>query len=517
MTSRRVHDGSELAAWQGGETRQVYARDQDTHERIFLEDDRLKHDKAYRELVKARAECFMPDCTNRALLPRALADGRDHFKHHSGAGGHKSEDVAHMQGKWVLYRWLEQQPEVGETTVEQSLGGRVYARRRSTADVYASDGAFELAFEVQYASLSPEQWHDRHDKYRENSVGDVWVWGHHRPHLHRDRKTGALRLTPTQRAVIAAGQPLIWLCPERREVLTAWVHKPIDTYSSSQGKHLRTWKDGYDEHPGFQVPLGGEDDTCWASVDSLDDCSLDAWGILTPTRRFLQQQHKELQQVHEQRRAQDQRWAAQDQQRREERGTPQRREQAWYREPRRQRLIDEFGEIPRVLRAEASMTPGIWAHPEQWRAIVYLDLVHDAPAGKQFTVADCYRVLRHAQIQLDQPRKPLAAFLEQLEREHVVTLQRSAVGIDTIRVQRPIAPPEPAPPSEPEPAAEATPAPAPSSSEDAAAAPVATLGQSQNKSYPVPITPAPATPGSTSASQPRTKWRSWWKRFFNRR
>ncbi|MDR7303861.1 competence protein CoiA family protein [Haloactinomyces albus] len=504
----RVHATVELAAWQDGETRQVYARyKSEPTQLFFLEDGDVE---PYRQWLKDHVECFMPECANRALIPRHGNHGRrDHFGHHSGAGGHGDESLAHEQGKHVLQRWLERQEAVLETQLERSLG------RHAVIDVYASDGDFELAVEMQYSALTPSKWRHRHEVYGRHGIIDVWVWGHRGPQLQLDRtSTGKLRLTGAQREVAATGYPLVWLKPERGEVLTGWVYKHLDAYSQTYQRR-QDWHDGYDNHKGFQVPPGAEDETCWVTLDALDDCDLDEWGLLTPTRRLLQQQHTEWQQVTDARRQQDCWWAERDQQAREAMATPELREHAWQRDPRRQWLLDEFGQVPAVLDGDNSTTAGVWAHPRQWRAILYVEHVHQVRPGYRFGVPECYRTLRAHHIVLDNPGPVITEFLETLEQAGLIRVVRQRGKILECWVRGPISATASPEPRAEEPTESTDEADSPSETPDENAEVTQPLPKTAPQREPAPVPTSPSSPATSQPAQPRRQ--PWWKRFFWRR
>lgn len=492
LVSTRVHAKTDLAEWQEGETRQVYARYKDDPGRLyFLDDDTVLELRGW---LKEHVECFMPECTNRELIPRAGSKGRrDHFGHHSGAGGHGEESLAHEQAKQVLRSWLEQQDAVLEAQTEWPFG------RQAKADVYASDGDFELVFEVQYSSLAPSEWKRRHAVYDTCCIGDLWVWGHRGKHLQFDPRTQTVRLSNAQLEAVAAGQPLIWLNPERREVLTGWVFKHVAMYVNSDQLGKKAAQ--RDAQRSFQVPPTVADERCWVTVDALDDCTLDGWGILTPTRQKLQQQQAELDQIVEERRLQVQRRTEQERQRRAHMATPELREEAWQQDPRRQQLLDTFGEIPPVLRGDNSTVAGVWAHPEQWRATLYLELVHSASHGHRFAFEDCYGTLREAGIAMDSPGTEFADFLRHLDREGLIRVVSQRDRILEVWVRHPIPGPEQKaaeePTSEPtETAAASTPQPMETTTSPSGPT------VAQHRSYPVPTEPPPLAP---PVAQPAVK------------
>ncbi|MGC4993008.1 competence protein CoiA family protein [Nocardia salmonicida] len=119
------------------------------------------------------------------VVVRARLGGsrRPHFAHPPGyappSGEHHPETLWHFDGKAMLARWAQVQPNVVAVRIEAWLPDRA---RRSDVRVVFSDGR-EVALEVQGSLLTDEEWTRRHDDYRRNDVVDVWLWRpESRPH-----------------------------------------------------------------------------------------------------------------------------------------------------------------------------------------------------------------------------------------------------------------------------------------------------------------------------------------------
>lgn len=94
---------------------------------------------------------------------------------------HEAETVDHREAKLALLEALRR------TLSGGPRGWLVQAERpltdsRRRPDVLAEHTAsgIRVAFEVQYADLSEEEWRKRHEDYAAAGVRDVWLLGHHR-------------------------------------------------------------------------------------------------------------------------------------------------------------------------------------------------------------------------------------------------------------------------------------------------------------------------------------------------
>ena len=146
--------------------------------------------------------------------------GRDGFRHLTrGAGGHAPEGVFHLQGKAVLAQWLRSR--FPGLTVEIESG--IDTQRSSVADVMAtSPSGRRVAFEVQYSPLSVASWLERHRRYAQAGVTDVWLFGHTGPHLRYRATDNELRLTALNSEVLSAS-----ISQTRNRPLTS-IHSQVD-------------------------------------------------------------------------------------------------------------------------------------------------------------------------------------------------------------------------------------------------------------------------------------------------
>lgn len=214
------HAPREIAAFRGdGETRLIAAAYRDparAGELYVLPDGEAGQRRAW---AKAQLRCMFDDCPSPELTTVSRATKRDGFTHFRGGGGHAPESLNHRQGKAVLAAWLRRQLGDAAVAVEQAVD----TQRSRVADVMATlpSGA-RVAFEVQYAALSVEEWRARHDSYASQGVVDVWLWGHTRLRAPRSPwEARQCRLDDVQEAAREAGVPVFFLNPETEEVAIA--------------------------------------------------------------------------------------------------------------------------------------------------------------------------------------------------------------------------------------------------------------------------------------------------------
>ncbi|PRY07900.1 competence protein CoiA family protein [Kineococcus rhizosphaerae] len=470
-----------------------------------LPDGEAKTRKAW---AKEHLECFMPDCPDRRLTTVARHPRRrDGFSHYTGSGGHSAEGEAHQQAKAALVDW-----------VQQALGGQgvravteqASADRARVADVMVTwpDGR-QVAFEVQYAALSVEQWRQRHESYTAQGITAVWLLGHAGRHLQAARRrswdqgqkqedavAGLVALGDLHQAMIQAGVPLWWINP-------VWGHGDyegagIGTVAVSATPHRARgdsygdgYDNGYDDHRGqdfpVEVPPGPRAGRAVFHADPLSACALTPEGLSSPTRRRLQAAAQELAAVNAERRRLDDQRAAREreaQRARQER----RRAAAEARERRRLRerelarrawedsvlhgeLVWSYGLVPQLLRLRlssdsrdrADIGNGIHALSEHWRAAVYYHLIA-GKIGRSFTLADAHRVILGEGITITSQKGPRAAgaltgweeavtgWLEKLHARGYVTVHHGLANrlvADSVQVLADLDHPPPSPPLAP--------------------------------------------------------------------
>ena len=159
--------------------------------------------------------CPLPECDDRRLVARGGEFVHDHFAHHAGAGGHGPESVAHWVAKHEVGAWLREQPGVTDVHVDDSS---IETGQRPDVSARTGDGRL-LAFEVQYAALSAEDWRDRHGRYERAGVIDTWLWGRPGRWLAEPDALGHHRFPRLVEAMIREQHMVRWYDPRTGELL----------------------------------------------------------------------------------------------------------------------------------------------------------------------------------------------------------------------------------------------------------------------------------------------------------
>jgi hypothetical protein len=211
------HDQDLLASFQRGEKRLIFARPIGGGDLVMLPDGQAQ---AWKARAKAELRCPIPDCAAPELTAVARRPRkRDGFSHQPGAGGHSAESYNHVEGKGQIARWLrDTYPDC--TVVEEQSSN---LERERVADVMITNPAGErIAFEIQYAAISPVDLARRSASYAAQGIRVVWLFGHVGAQLKRYRRgQGTAALTPTHEWMAKNGMPVYWFNPFSLEVAVA--------------------------------------------------------------------------------------------------------------------------------------------------------------------------------------------------------------------------------------------------------------------------------------------------------
>ena len=222
---------------------------------VFARDTRLPPESPLVYLNRGEAPILRPEARSGALVcpiegcpsPSLTTRGgsrRDHFAHLRG--GHARETLAHHTAKHLIARWLRPLLPAGASCVvdhdEVETGQR--------PDVLVTfDSGMQIAYEVQFAGLTPSEWLRRHRGYRDNGVRDVWLFGGSR-YLQTPRvqlaAEGELRLTPVLSEVLKEQHPLLLISPFD-ELVGLGTGRHVESllaaeaWSHPGGEYMPTW------------------------------------------------------------------------------------------------------------------------------------------------------------------------------------------------------------------------------------------------------------------------------------
>lgn len=224
-------------------------------ELVYLEQGEAR---AMRSFARSALRCPEPDCSASDIttVSRSAGGARDGYRHlrRPVDGAHAPESVMHRQAKAVVARWASAHPSVATVKVEASLGGG-----ERIADVLlTSRSGNRLAVEVQFASLSLDEYLARTSSYASLGVPVVWLWGNSGHHSPRVGTINALH-----RHAVRDARPVLWINPADETI--AWA--------------LR-----HDWHGQTRTPraLGPGDKQYDVEFGSLEDLDLRATGLYPP-------------------------------------------------------------------------------------------------------------------------------------------------------------------------------------------------------------------------------------------
>jgi len=226
-----------------------------------------------------RYVCPLPPCAG-VLSAVGPDQRRHHWRHKPGEGGHGPESVWHFAAKAALAAWAREQRADAHVSVDDAS---TPAGARPDVWVRWSELPRGIAFEVQYAPLDVAKFRARSARYRDDVIHDVWLFGHSMPHTRPIADDG-LGLTAVLRAVAGAGHPLLWINPETRAIITAFVNDS-ETLTPLPGE---LWTNT-PVLSGPRLPIES-DRAVLVGIDALDACVLDDSGIRTPTLEWVMQQ-----------------------------------------------------------------------------------------------------------------------------------------------------------------------------------------------------------------------------------
>jgi hypothetical protein len=210
-----AHSKDVIAEFCAGDIRLIYARRRDTGELWMLPDGEAS---LWREAAKTEMLCPVPGCLTPELTTVNRSRGRHGFMHYRGGGGHAPESIFHLQASEMIAVWLRANYPRSRVQKEEPSDDQ----RARVADVMitASTGD-RMAFEIQYATLTPDRWATRHDSYANQNIADVWLFGHTGVQLRppRSRDDQDTTLSPTHELVGESTLPM-WVNPLTAQIAT---------------------------------------------------------------------------------------------------------------------------------------------------------------------------------------------------------------------------------------------------------------------------------------------------------
>lgn len=196
-----------------GDPRFIYAARRDTSELVLLPHGQAE---AFRELARTQLMCPVRGCP-APQVTTVGGDRRHHYRHlvKAASTDHSPETWHHLEAKQVLEAWAKERYPGAIVEQEKVLGSR-----DRIADVFVTlpDGS-RYAIEVQFSSLTTDQFRERHRWYRDAGIVDVWLFIHAGVQLRQDwDRTLRVTYSPTHHAVAQTGAPMFWVNPQQKMI-----------------------------------------------------------------------------------------------------------------------------------------------------------------------------------------------------------------------------------------------------------------------------------------------------------
>jgi hypothetical protein len=255
MTDR--HSKEELQGFAAAkETRQLWARDRETEEIVYLEEGRA--DDFREDCSSGRFVCPIDSCDSPAYSAIGGSRKRHHFRHRqASASVHAPESWLHETGKnWLGQELSRRYPEAQVFIDTKAIDGG----QRPDVLVEIPDGR-RFAFEVQYSPITVSDWQRRHAGYESEGIVDVWLFGNIPPHLRWTRlqyDAGAITIGDLHQTMVESGLAVHFISPDTRSIGTALVHS---------GHYMI------------------EPRNCELGIDPLEKCEIEGGTFLTPCDR----------------------------------------------------------------------------------------------------------------------------------------------------------------------------------------------------------------------------------------
>jgi hypothetical protein len=235
-----------------------------------------------------RYRCVLPDCDG-LLTAHAGAKNAHHWQHRTITSvAHSPETLWHIAAKAVLVEFARARQPVAVIRHDDA-----FTPSKNKPDVWVQwpggDGvpAGNVAFEAQHSAISIPGLKLRNARYENDSIVPVWLFSHlAAPVIGVELADGAqLRLHEAHK-IAADTAPLRWFNPDERAIATAYVRKSI----RPDVRRGELWHDDDLEPITYTRRAERGDNSVNVGIDSLDDCTLDATGLHTPTDRWIEEQ-----------------------------------------------------------------------------------------------------------------------------------------------------------------------------------------------------------------------------------
>ncbi|MGV9195097.1 competence protein CoiA family protein [Microbacterium sp. MC2] len=357
--------------------------------------------------------CLVPGCDCPVLTVVDRKSRRDGFAHHSG-GGHPGMGLAHLQAQLLVQRWVRTRYPSLQVELEMTTEDR--SRRADVMVISPASGA-RIAFEIQYAGMTPEEWETRHLSYQQQGIVDIWLWGYGGEHA-RPTTSGSNRIngSTTLRAVTAHGSTILFIDPEWEHI--GYVSHLPEPFAAPDVRAL--CPDGYGQF----------------HTEPMDAFRLNADRQLTSTN--LEELVRGAELIRIAREKQEREWArarATEQAQKAQKEQAKTRflervgakaadsERRWTGSSDHREILALFGIVPQVLQHEpvSGNTPiRLPVAPMVWQGRLYLRHIHKQPVGRRLSIRRMSSELEHMDPDIRFAEEAVRSWLGALETRGVV-------------------------------------------------------------------------------------------------
>lgn len=202
-----------VASFTSGDPRFIYAARRDGSGVMLLPDGEALQ---RREIARTQLMCPVPGCPAPEITTVG-GERRHHYRHlvKDVATDHGAETWYHLEAKQVLAAWAAEHCPNAVVEIEKVLGSR-----DRIADVFATlpDGT-QYAIEVQFSSLTPDLFAERHRWFRGAGIVDIWLFIHAGVHFRTGwNDTRNVTYSPTHRAVRDSDVRVLWVNPQQQRI-----------------------------------------------------------------------------------------------------------------------------------------------------------------------------------------------------------------------------------------------------------------------------------------------------------
>lgn len=233
-----------------------------------------------------RYRCPLPSCNGLLTVSAGLKVGH-HWRHRVAPSvEHTPESLWHLAAKVAIAEWAGRQ--VPDADV---FNDSRFTPSRNKPDVWVRWEGGSVAFEAQKSSLDSRNLALRNSRYETDGIVPAWLFAHlQAPTLLDD--SSRVRLKDAHRLVAAVG-PVRWFNPDLRVVITAYVQESLRP-DENRGDE---WSQPNLATITYTRNANAFDREVRIAVDRLDDCTLDADGLHTPTDTWIEEQAAEAQRL----------------------------------------------------------------------------------------------------------------------------------------------------------------------------------------------------------------------------